>query len=330
MQFIIQKALFRLKPVLFFLLSGISPCCFLTGNASPLKANLFTNCSIDSFVVVNPLCNAICSGEIQVFAQGSGTLFYQWPQIPGAGSAMVSGLCAGTYSVIITDSAGCISMDSVTISEPPPILFDLLTTTTTCPGACSGSVSVIPFDTIPYTFSWPGFVSSSPILGGLCTGSYTVIVTDPQGCSAIGSASVLYDPPFQLSFSTVPATCVSFCDGTATVTASGSGPFIYQWQTGPIQSAATATGLCQGLYSVFVTDSNGCVVSDTVRIGLIPSPLTSSVLIEPSCFGSCDGTAEVVILFLEIIVINGIQIPFRIPLLLPDCVLPCTWFRLQN
>jgi hypothetical protein len=48
--------------------------------------------------------------------------------------------------------------------------------------------------------------------------------------------------------------CFGYCDGAATAYASGNAPFTYQWNTNPVQTTQTATGLCAGTYSVVVVN----------------------------------------------------------------------------
>ncbi len=270
--------------------------CWLILNPFLSNAQLSTlNCSIDSIVVINPQCHAQCTGSIQVYAQGAGQLFYQWTGVPGASDSIVTGLCAGTYSVIITDSTGCIATDSVTIEQPAPIEFNIFPVDATCPGGCSGSLSVVPFDTVSYSYQWPGYMSTTQSLNNLCQGTYTVILTDPQGCSVIGSAQVGYDPPFDLTFVANSASCLSSCDGSATVFANGIAPFTYQWSTGPIQNTQGAINLCSGSYTVSVGDSTGCIVTDTVEVPMVPQMVLNFTTSTPTCFGGCDGTAEVLV-----------------------------------
>jgi len=250
-------------------------------------------CNIDSVLILEPLCNGRCTAEISVFAQGSGILFYQWPGIPGADSSYLSGACAGNYSVIITDSTGCVDTATFVVAQPDPILFNFDVVNSTCPGGCSGVITVLPLDTISYSYQWPGFISTGPVLTSICQGSYSVVLTDPHGCSVTATATVSYDPPFQLNLINTQSTCLSSCDATATVTANGIPPFTYQWESGPIQTNQTAINLCLGTYVVNVTDSTGCIVTDSVFIDLLPPPVITNTFTEPTCFGGCDGTAEV-------------------------------------
>ncbi len=285
-----------LKLKKYFILFLFSISSFIAKGGNILNSvQIPTICNIDSVLIIEPLCNGLCTAEISVFAQGSGILYYQWPGLPGADSSFVSGACAGNYSVIITDSTGCVDTATFVVNQPDPILFNFDVVNSTCPGGCSGIISVLPLDTIAYSYQWPGYMSTGPMLNNICQGSYVVIVTDPNGCTVISSATVLYDPPFQLNLTYTQATCFSSCDGTATVTANGIPPFTYQWESGPIQTTQTAVNLCKGNYVVNVTDSSGCIVTDSIFIDL-QAPLTfTNSFVAPTCFGGCNGSAEVLV-----------------------------------
>jgi gliding motility-associated-like protein len=70
------------------------------------------------------------------------------------------------------------------------------------------------------------------------------------------------------TMSSTPTSCAGICDGTATATvgAGGVGPYTYSWNTVPVQTTQTATGLCAGTYTVSVTDATGCVATGTVNV----------------------------------------------------------------
>ncbi len=249
-------------------------------------------CTIDSVSIQQPLCYGDCNGSVTVFATGVGPLIYSYPDIPGANSSVVSNLCPGTYEVVITDSTGCTSSALFDIIEPAPIQISFLVGNTSCPGGCSGFLTVVPVDTtVSYLFQWPGFANTTPTLGNICQGIYAVVVTDPSGCSITETEEVGFDDPFSLNLAFENSTCLSSCNGTATVVANGIPPFTYSWSTGPIQQTQTAVGLCAGPYTVTVQDSTGCQVSGDVIIGVDAPPAIATAVANPVCAGTCTGQA---------------------------------------
>lgn len=133
----------------------------------------------------------------------------------------------------------------------------------------------------PYSYLWlPGGMTTQTV-SGLCPGTYTVIASDQCGCTASDTFTVIQNPQLLLGTSFNPASCPTCPDGTATANASGgTPPFFYQWNTNPVQTTPTATGLLPGNYTATVVDANGCMASDTVAVNFttgIPDPVQELV-----------------------------------------------------
>ena len=78
-------------------------------------------------------------------------------------------------------------------------------------------------------------------------------------------------------------------DGTATITATGGvSPYVYAWSDG--QTAATATGLVAGTYTVDITDANGCTVTETVNLSNAGAGTLTNVVTDVTCNGNSDGS----------------------------------------
>ncbi|HEX5003195.1 MAG TPA: kelch repeat-containing protein [Bacteroidia bacterium] len=97
-----------------------------------------------------------------------------------------------------------------------------------------------------------------------------------------------FGPACVVQATTVPSTCFSSCDGTATVTVP-SGTATYLWSSG--DTTVTSSGLCSGTYTVTVTDSTGCSNSTTVTVTSPAAISGSATVIPPTCFGDADGSA---------------------------------------
>lgn len=237
-------------------------------------------------------CNGVCDGSAQIdtVTGGVGPYTYMWSTSSTADS--IGGLCAGAYTVTVTDSTNCTATFTVNISEPAPIVLTFNTTDVSCNGNCDGSVTVTPSGgNTPYSYSWSNG-DSTATSDTLCPGSYIVTVTDANGCTSVDTATVVEPPALALSDSVIDASCGGTCDGEAYVTATGGTPgYTYLWSDNSTTSGIT--GLCAGTYTVTVTDSNGCSDSLTVVVGE-PAPLVVDVTtVNASCGGVCDGEATV-------------------------------------
>lgn len=139
------------------------------------------------------------------------------------------------------------------------------------------SVKVCDSD-LPYR--WNGLSLGAP-------GRYTATIRASSGCDTLATLDLAVNR-LDISVSTTNTTCGT-ATGTATVVASGVAPYSYNWQTSPAQTGATATGLAAGNYTVFITDSIGCVVSAMATVGasaLGQQPVVSCTAEVRSCLNS--------------------------------------------
>lgn len=240
----------------------------------------------------NPGCSGQCTGAITAANNGQGTVTYSWNTNPVQTTLQAINLCAGTYTVQITDSAGCALTDSLTLTDPGANVLTLTSTQPNCTNGCNGTATAISTGTPSFTYAWnTSPVQTTSTAGNLCPGFYTVTVTDSLGCSATDSVEVLNPALTTLQFSTTTNSCFASCNGSAVVTATGVAPFTYSWSTIPVQTTDTATTLCAGSYNVVVTDSLGCSVTDSITI---TEPAQLAIVFsktDATCFGLCNGTA---------------------------------------
>ncbi len=240
---------------------------------------------------VNVLCNGACNGTASVAVSGgTGPFTYSWSS--GQGTAAVANLCAGSYTVDVTDANGCTTQQIVTITEPSPLISSIASTNASCNGICDGTGTVTASGGIPgYTYTWSPGGGTTPTATGLCAGAYSVITLDANGCSSVTSINILQPSAIVLSASSGPLTCNGNCNGVASVNASGGSPsYTYNWSPSG-QTTPTATSLCAGIYTVVVTDNNGCSQNVTTNVAQPPILQANTSFISPQCNGGCNGTA---------------------------------------
>jgi gliding motility-associated-like protein len=283
--------------------------CAGTYNVTVTAAN---GCSVPVSVVVNDIgaavlaisstpisCNGACDATATATLTGGTAPFsFLWNDPAAQTTATASGLCAGTFSLDVTDANGCVSTQTVTISEPAAITLSIaIVIDEQCLGNCDGLVSVVPSGgTLPFTFSWndPASQTTSTAIN-LCPGAVTATVTDANGCTATATATVGAGNTITASATSTNVTCNGLCNGTATVTpANGTTPYSFVWDDSLGQTTATATNLCPGTYNVQVTDANGCTASTSVTI-TEPNNFTLNRTSTPATCGQCDGTGTVTV-----------------------------------
>lgn len=233
------------------------------------------------------LASAIGASNIPCFG-GTGSVFlsvsggtpaftYNWADLPGDNNPMNrSGLPAGTYSVTITDANGCSTTASTTINGPDsPVTATTSAVNVACFGGATGNIDITPAGgTPPYTFEWADGPTTQN-RSGLMAGTYTAVVYDAFGCSAIVSQTISQPAPLQVVPAKTDPTCPPGAnppvnsDGTITLTVSGgTAPYTYDWAdlTPPPAEPKDRTGLQVGTYSVTVTDANGCTASVSITL----------------------------------------------------------------
>lgn len=241
--------------------------------------------------VTNVLCNGQANGSATTSVTGGSPGYtYAWSPA-GGNAATATGLAPGNYSVTVTDSNGCPQTETVTITEPAPLASTMTTIDVGC--AASGTATInVSGGTGPYTYLWSdGGNSSSDI--NLTVGTYTVLVTDSNGCTLSDTAIIVNSSGITNTNSYTDITCFGMNNGSATINPSGgNAPYSYSW-TPFVGTTPTVNNLGPGSYTVTATDANGCVTSATFTF-TEPAQLTSiSASTNVSCNGGNDGSGTV-------------------------------------
>lgn len=231
------------------------------------SSQMMAQCSVSTSIVSDyngqPIsCTAAADGIVTAQGMGGTAPYtYQWDDPFNTTNDTLSSIPAGIYRVTMTDDVGCTAVDSVTVVDPPQLIVSTQTlVNASCFGFCDGvAQAVVTGGTGAYTYLWANG-AISPIINGLCAGTYNVTIIDANGCSASDNAIV--QEPVGIVASIVSVTNPSNVlsnDGSAIVTVSGgSPPYAYTWGTSPIQTSVTASGLGVGTYCVTVMDAAGC------------------------------------------------------------------------
>ncbi|MEO6831755.1 MAG: T9SS type A sorting domain-containing protein [Chitinophagaceae bacterium] len=232
------------------------------------------------------------NGTATVTGLSGGTSPYSYTWSNAAHTSSITNLILGYYSVAVTDANGCTTTKGAYLSQNPSISVHTAITNATCLNN-DGSATALPTGgTPPYSYSWTN-LQTTALATGLTGGVYYfVTATDANGCIGKGYARILSSTPITATYATTSSLCTS-ATGSATVTATGGAtPYVITWNTYPVQTGATATGLASGTYNFHVTDANGCVATGAAYIPPI-SVITASVSATKATCLASNGTASV-------------------------------------
>ncbi|MCB0543086.1 MAG: gliding motility-associated C-terminal domain-containing protein, partial [Saprospiraceae bacterium] len=243
--------------------------------------------------VVDEKCAGDCQG--QATAQVTGGVMpysYLWSTPLPNTQPGITGLCPGSYMVTVEDANGCTADEKVTINAAVPIDIHLQAVPPACAGDNNGSLeAVVTGGETPYQIQWSAG-GTGAILPNIPCGNYYMTLTDNAGCVKSDSAFLPCPEPVEiLSITAEKTSCFGTPDGQITVEAQGgTGQLSYLWNDPNAQIDSVATNLPVGVYTVTVSDGNGC--SATASAGITePSALTVTLShTDVSCFNGSDGT----------------------------------------
>ncbi|MBI4931612.1 MAG: T9SS type A sorting domain-containing protein [Bacteroidetes bacterium] len=266
--------------------------CTQTATATIIVANA-------PVVTIASQTNVSCNGgndgtATSSVSGGTSPYTYSWSTVPAQTTVTATGLSAGNYIVTVTDASGCTSQSSTTIIQPNGMTVSISSSSATCGNNDGSATASVSNGAAPYSYNWSSGQTTATA-NSLSAGSYTVTITDANGCTKTATAMIVNsNGPTAFISAQTNTSCNGVSDGTATATATGATPpYIYVWNTSPAQTGATATGLSAGQYTVTVSDAVGCL---SIAIVAITEPAAMAVTATPlsnaSCSSCCDGTAS--------------------------------------
>ncbi|MBK6929312.1 MAG: T9SS type A sorting domain-containing protein [Saprospirales bacterium] len=249
-----------------------------------VSANL--NCN-NATVNITASSNAPASFRTHVWTRPDGSTVSTGP------NPILSANAPGLYSVVVTNTEnGCTSTANITVVQNPPVSASIgAITNIACSGQQTGSATANGAGgNGAYTYLWNNS-NNTTTASNLGPGTYTVTVTDGELCTATASATITQPELLAASATATPQMANGAADGTASANPSGGTvPYAYLWDN--TQTAATITGLLPGVYTVTVTDANGCTAVSVATV--IEYNCTIDISLQANevrCFDGSDGTA---------------------------------------
>lgn len=251
----------------------------------------------DSIETTDLTCSLIPSGKI-VLKGYNGTAPYQYKLNNQSYSFnnTFTNLIAGKYIAWVKDSNGCETADTVWLNQPVPLSTIITNSSPVCHNDSNGSITIHTTGGIPpYTFqiNQKGFQSDS-IFPGLVSGPYQIMVRDANACFKTDSVAVQNPARLSAIYTSQKPLCVNDSNGSITINSvTGKQPFKYAINNGALQSSNIFTGLPSHPFLITITDSNHCMVSDSVTIPKTARISANYTIKQTNCFGGNDGEIRI-------------------------------------
>lgn len=178
----------------------------------------------------------------------------------------IGGLSVGDYSVLIEDVYGCQIEKPFSINTLSELNVRIEIDSNICGNTCMAKINIIAENGAePYNITWINSELNGFYNENICDGEYIFVVSDAQGCEFKDTIKIESKYNINTNLVNTNNNCEEGCGATAEVFASGGlQPYSYQWSNGETVSAIE--DLCCGLYTVVVSDSNNCTITDSVEI----------------------------------------------------------------
>jgi hypothetical protein len=242
----------------------ISPDLTITQPAAPLRL---------SYIRTDVSCFGGNNGSLKITAAG-GTAPYTYRWQGGQITKDINGLIAGTYSLTITDSKGCVYTESIAIRQPSaPLRISFTKSDASCFGARDGSIDInVSGGTSPYTYKWSNNETTKNLQNLAPNINYSLSVIDANGCSETINIPISEPAILKAALTVKNTVCKTSIDGmiTASITG-GTQPYDLTWKGSPIKTDFI-DNLAPGTYELFIKDAKGCslIVSAEVLQGSCP------------------------------------------------------------
>ncbi|MFM9053223.1 MAG: hypothetical protein ACKOKF_13080, partial [Bacteroidota bacterium] len=257
------------------------------------NATLTVNVPVTASITGN---SSFCAGSSTSLSANSSSA-YAWSP-GGATSQATTVASAGTYQVTTTDANGCTSTASLNVTQNPLPVPSATMVPVSCNGGSNGSIDLsVSSGTSPFSYSWSNGATTEDI-SGLGQGSYSVTVTDANGCTATASVAVTQPTAVALSTTQTNVLCNGAATGSVDLTVTGgTAPYSYSWSNGA--TTQDIGSLSAGTYNVTVNDANGttngCTASTSVTITQSTALSVSTTQVNPVCNGAATGSIDLTV-----------------------------------
>ena len=265
-------------------------------NGCSVSANFTISQPAALVATVSSTTNATCTsaGAIDLSVTGGSAPYtYSWSN--NATTQDLSNIPAGTYNATVTDANGCATTQSATITQPAAVTISHSAMNVSCFGQSNGGIDItVTGGSAPFTYSWSNNATTQDI-SGLAAGSYSVTVTDVNGCTGTHSVTITQPAVFSINGIVSNVSCFGADNGSIDImTTGGTTPYTYSWSNNA--TSEDLSNLAAGSYSLMATDASGCSASANFTVSQ-PTALAASIVgtMNVSCNGGNNGSIDLAV-----------------------------------
>lgn len=250
-------------------------------------------------IITMPSCGGAADGAFEFVVTGGGTgdIQYSLNGSPFSDDNSLADVPVSVVNVRIRDENDCIVEQDIEVNELELGLVQgaEIFSEPVCAGESNGTINIQIANgqpTYQYDFGLGEGFQNDNIEDGLPSGLYTVTARDATGCLGVFDIEITEPPEINLAVDGSNSTCFGTDDGTLTVLSDGGRPgYSYQWSDGQAIDDTLRMDLTPGLYTVSLTDQNGCLRSETFTL-TEPNEIFPEIIetIDLTCFGDPTGS----------------------------------------
>ena len=263
------------------------------GFSSPIYAESSVTFSVAASST-SAVCPALSVATMTVSGTSTPPYTYSWTTLTTGitvSTTNPASLNTGWHRAITTDATGC----SASAYVYATVLSDFSASVTTTDANCTNGTAstVITGGSAPFSYLWSNG-ATTPTITGLVTGTYTVGITDANGCvnDSVVSGHVNQSITINVGSVVTPATCIDSNGAIAAFGSGGTTPYTYLWSNGATTSSIG--GLHSAYYAVTATDANGCLGWGGSYVGT-STPITVTYTRTASSCTAATGTCTLTI-----------------------------------
>lgn len=200
-----------------------------------------------------------------------GTTPYKFLWSNGSNSAQINNLASGNYTVTVSDFYNCsLTQSAIILPSTAVTIQNTQQANVDCNGGSNGTASITAAGGVaPYNYLWTGGQTTASVQN-LTAGNYQVTVTDNAGCTVLNSFTITQPSALTVALPAAQTVCEMQASTVAALPSGGTSPYYFLWSNGQTNDTLFATPSANTIFTLTVTDNNGCTSVASATINVFP------------------------------------------------------------